>query len=67
MPLIGGLGGVKNLLFIEEDQTVEKAFEIMQKYNVHGVPVLNKEGILVGNISVSDMRVCSFEIRIFSN
>jgi hypothetical protein len=55
---IGGISGLKDLLlYINEEDPVQKAFELMQKYNVHGIPVLDKEGKLVGNISVSDMRV----------
>jgi len=54
---LGGISGIKDLLlYIKEDEPIEKAFEIMQKYNVHGIPVLNQAGTIVGNISVSDMK-----------
>jgi len=54
---LGGISGIKDLLlYIKEDEPIEKAFEIMQKYNVHGIPVLKQAGTIVGNISVSDMK-----------
>jgi len=57
--ILGGVGGMKNLLLsITEEEPVEKAFEIMKNYNVHGVPVLGKDGKLVGHISVSDLLLC---------
>lgn len=63
---LGGIGGLKQLLLsINEEDTVEKAFSIMQKYNIHGVPVLNKEGKLIANISASDMKhIVKFDIEV---
>lgn len=62
---IGGIGGLKQLLlYITEDDPVVKAFEIMQKYNIHGVPVLSKDGQIIGNISASDMKVPQSELHI---
>ena len=65
---LGGISGIKDLLlYIKEDEKVLKAFEMMSQYNVHGIPVLDAEGKIIGNISVSDMRVSWFEvILIFS-
>jgi len=54
---LGGISGIKDLLlYIKESEPTEKAFEMMRTYNVHGIPVLNDDGKIVGNISVGDMR-----------
>jgi len=40
-----------------EDQTVEEAVELMQKYQVRRLPVLNRESKLVGIVSLGDIAV----------
>lgn len=45
------------LLSIKDTDPVLKAFQLIQQFNVHGVPVLDKDGKIVANISVSDMKV----------
>ncbi len=40
-----------------EDQTVEKAIELMQKYQVRRLPVLDRKSKLVGIISLGDIAV----------
>lgn len=56
--LLGGTSGLKDLLLhIKEEEPAQKAFELMQQFNVHGVPVLDKDGKIVGNISVTDLQV----------
>lgn len=43
------------IIFIESHQTVGEASEILNKYRIHHLPVLNKEGILEGIISDRDL------------
>jgi len=66
---LGGISGIKDLLlYIKEDEPIEKAFDIMNKYNVHGVPVLNHDGVIIGNISVSDMKhVIKWELAVLKS
>lgn len=45
------------LLHIKEDEPILNAFKLMDQFNVHGIPVLDKDGKIVANISVSDMKV----------
>jgi CBS domain-containing protein len=55
---VGGVGGLKQLLItVKEDDKVEKAFGLMEQYKVHGIPVLDASGRIVGNISVTDLQV----------
>lgn len=57
---VGGVGGLKHLLItVKLDDKVEKAFTLMEQYNVHGIPVLDNSGQIFGNISVSDLKVNS--------
>src|SRR6185369_8164790 len=46
--------GAKRLITVESDQTVGQAFELMQKYNVENLPVLQK-GEPIGAISESGL------------
>jgi acetoin utilization protein AcuB len=45
----------KNPLTIQQDETVERAAVIMLEHKVSGLPVLNKQGDLVGLITQSDV------------
>jgi len=65
---LGGICGIRNLLlFIREDEPVQKAFEFMNTYNVHGVPVLDLDEKIVGNISVSDIKnIMKWDIEAFN-
>lgn len=42
---------------VEADQEVERAVELMQKYQVRRLPVLDAGGVLVGIISLGDIAV----------
>jgi len=54
---LGGLGGMSNLLLsVTVDEPVHKAFTLMNNFNVHGVPVLDSDGKLYGNISLTDFK-----------
>jgi len=44
------------VLMVYDDETVLAAFSMIEKYNVQGVAVVNRDGILIGNISVSDLK-----------
>lgn len=43
------------LIVIDENDTVEEAAEVMKKAGVKRLPVVNKEGMLVGIISENDI------------
>jgi acetoin utilization protein AcuB len=45
----------KNPLTIQQDETVERAAVVMLEHKVSGLPVLNKNGDLVGIITQSDV------------
>lgn len=42
---------------IQEDQDVEEAVELMQKYQIRRLPVLNRDSTLVGIVSLGDIAV----------
>lgn len=42
---------------VEADQEVERAVELMQKYQVRRLPVLDAGGVLVGIVSLGDIAV----------
>jgi len=45
----------KNVITVDPDETVEKAAVIMLENEVHGLPVVNKKGTLVGMITQGDV------------
>ncbi|AWR96321.1 CBS domain-containing protein [Acidianus sulfidivorans JP7] len=49
------IGTTKNLITINDEDTVYKAAELMAKYNIRHLIVTNKEGKLVGIISIRDL------------
>lgn len=51
------------LLHIGENEPIKKAFELIRDFNVHAIPILNKEGKIVGDISVSDLQVSYLYIK----
>lgn len=46
----------QNLVTIQETETALQAFLMMDSRNISGLPVVNEDGLLVGNISVTDLR-----------
>lgn len=64
-PTLGSLGkqSIKDLglasasvVSVKESDRALDAFKLMSEHNISGLPVLNSEGSLVGNISESDLR-----------
>ena len=43
---------------INEDQTVAEAQQIMRRYGISGLPVLNRDGLLCGILTSRDLRFC---------
>lgn len=48
---------VKDVVSVSEDENVLSAFRKIKEEGVSGVAVVNKEGVLIGNISATDIRV----------
>lgn len=46
----------KNIVSVKEDDTAINAFNMMEDAGVSGLPVLNKDNVLVGAVSVRDLR-----------
>ncbi len=49
-------GMILNPVTVEPDTTVRKAMEIMERYRISGVPVVEKDGKLVGILTNRDLR-----------
>ncbi len=45
----------KDFLYIDKDEDIKKAAEMLYKYRIHGLPVLNSRKNLVGIISPTDI------------
>jgi cystathionine beta-synthase len=52
--IVAGRGGHKRLITVDPGQTVAEAVELMQKYNVENLPVL-QQGQVLGAISESGL------------
>ena len=50
------IGTSKNLISISPDVNALQAFNIMKKNGINGVPILDKFGHIIGNISASDIK-----------
>jgi len=53
------LGGIENfhqVISITESDSLLAALSIIQKYNIQGLPVVDVDGRIVGNFSVSDIK-----------
>jgi len=57
--------GNTNVVCIEEDAMAINAFKCMKEHRVSGVGIVNKEGKLVGNFSVSDLKLVGFNLEYF--
>jgi len=53
---LGGIEGFHQVLSIKDTDTVLAALSTISKYNVHGLPVVDSDGKLVGNLSVRDLK-----------
>jgi len=47
---------IKDPITTEEDKTVGRVKELMNEYNINGIPVVDKEGVLKGIITARDLR-----------
>jgi len=58
---------VKNrkVVSINENETSFKAFKRMKEEKVSGIAVVNNEGVLVGTMSISDLRVLGYDLSYF--
>jgi IMP dehydrogenase len=43
---------------LHPDNSIRDAFDIMSEYKIGGIPIVNKEGILVGILTNRDLRFC---------
>jgi len=50
----------KSLVCVLENQTAYEAFRIMKERNMTGLAVINSNGALLGNISISDLKLISY-------
>lgn len=52
---LGNIMTIENLVTAKENTSLEEAEEILQQYKVEKLPIVNKEGILVGLITFKDI------------
>lgn len=50
------LAKMDSIVSVNENDMAVQAFRLMCSSNISGLPVVNKEGVLIGNISESDLR-----------
>jgi len=53
---LGGIEGFHQVICVKTYETLLAALSIIEKYKVHGLPVLDEHDKLVGNLSVSDLK-----------
>jgi len=53
---LGGVDNFHQVIAIKETDTLLAAYSIIERFNIHGLPVLDKDGKIVGNISVRDLK-----------
>jgi len=49
------LAKMNSIISVDENDMAVNAFRLMCSNNISGLPVVNKEGVLIGNISESDL------------
>jgi len=54
---LGAFGTIKPVFTVDFDEPLMEAFSILHKNKVTGIGVVNEEGILIGSISVSDIKM----------
>ena len=57
----------KNVIVVEEDMKVYRLMEILNENKISGVPVINKDGKLVGIVTKSDVLVTFLDFGIDLN
>jgi len=55
----------EDVISVHEESVAVEAFRLMVEKNVSGLAVINKEGKLVGNISLKDLKAMSTDLRLF--
>jgi len=53
---VGGVGTTKGVVKVVKQTTVMEAFTDLKKYKIYGLAVVDDDGQLIGNISVSDLQ-----------
>ncbi len=61
------LGYPIDVVTVQENESTIKAFEQMQQNGVSAVGVVNDEGKLVGNVSVSDLKAIGYDGKLMSH
>lgn len=51
----------KDCLYVEDQSTIEKAYDQMNQYNCERLPVVNNDGVLCGLVGVFDIVRCLFQ------
>jgi len=49
--------GTKQVIMVNQNQTVFEAFTLMRDMKLSALPVVNSEGVLIGTISMSDIKL----------
>jgi CBS domain-containing protein len=58
--------GFKELTTIPDTITAYQAFKVLKEKNLSALPVLDERGTLVGNLSVSDLKLLGFNMEYFT-
>jgi len=58
-------GVIKKVFSVNENSLAIDAFKLMQQQNVTGVAVLNDQGVVIGNLSVRDLKGLRLENQLF--
>jgi len=57
--------GFCHVFSVEESSSAYNAFKLMIDKNISAVPVVNKDKVLIGNISMSDIKLLGYDTRYF--
>jgi CBS domain-containing protein len=57
---------IKDVAIIHESDMAYRAFKRMKEKRLSGLAVVNSEGVIVGNISVSDLKLLEFDMIFFN-
>jgi len=58
--------GMKDVITLPDDISAFQAFKIMRDKNASALGVVNKEGVLVGNVSISDLKLLGYDFQFFN-
>lgn len=48
---------ISQAISVHQEDTVLSALSILEKFRIHGVPVVDKDGAIVADFSVKDIKV----------